>query len=242
MTRSLSDRSSFIPRLSLALLLLALIASAELFATFAKEASFQTNNQRKALVIGRGLPLKDANGGPTHPQGAKNNFLALVGNPANDPRKGWTCDLSYDLMKSLGMDPNITSYETLFEYIGKHHLGYRIVMENMPAGQGASFWGSAVDNGMMPFAPHFNNTPGLRYDNQIGIKACVSVGGGVGSNAYSYGPSLEFYDALPRWMSSGHYEDAAESWSNQALAARYSRILDAHPGFNIWDARQFMRQ
>src|SRR5579862_3948847 len=98
MACSLSDRSVFIPKPSLALLLFAFIANA---AIFASGAPAQNNHQRKALVIGRGLPVKDADGGPTHPQGAKNNFLALVGNPLNDPKKGWTCDLSYDLMKSL---------------------------------------------------------------------------------------------------------------------------------------------
>src|SRR5690242_4087702 len=72
------------------------------------------HNARKALVLGRGLPQTEADGGPTHPQGAKDNFLKLMGNLKNDPRKGWTCDLSWDLMKQLGMDPETTPYEELF--------------------------------------------------------------------------------------------------------------------------------
>src|SRR4051812_29892083 len=75
--------------------------------------------QRKALALGRGFPQTEAGGGPTHPQGAKDNFLKLMGNPKNDPKKNWTCDLSYDLMLKLGMDPKTTSYEKLFEYMGK---------------------------------------------------------------------------------------------------------------------------
>ncbi|MDB6121749.1 MAG: hypothetical protein JWQ71_742 [Pedosphaera sp.] len=197
--------------------------------------------QRKALALGRGLPQTEAGGGPTHPQSAKDNFLKLIGNPKNNSKKGWTCDLSYDLMLKLGMDPKTTSYEKLFEYIGRHHLGYRIVLLNMPAGQGAGFWGAAVDNGMMPFAPHFNNSK-TRYEDPVGIKAAVSVGGGAGANYYSYGPSLEFYDALPKWMSAQNYEDAAESWANQVVATKFTRILDAHPNYNIWDAREHMRQ
>jgi hypothetical protein len=199
-------------------------------------------HQRKALVLGRGLPQTVADGGPTHPQGAKDNFLKLMGNPKNDPRKGWTCDLSWDLMKQLGMDPETTSVEKLFRYIGEHHLGYRIVMQNMPAGQSMSWWGAAVDNGMMPFAPHYMNSH-VKYNDPVGIKAAVSVGGGTRANHLSFGQSLEFYDALPAWISSGgKYEDTAESWSNQALAAKFAKILDAHPEYNIWDAREHLRQ
>ena len=36
--------------------------------------------------------------------------------------------------------------------------------------------------------------------------------------------------------------DTAQSWANQALAAKFARILDAHPNYNIWDARQHLRQ
>jgi hypothetical protein len=200
-----------------------------------------TNNQRKALVLGRGLPLKEANGGSTHPQGAKDTFLKLVGNPGNKTKKGWTCDLSYDLMLRLGMNPRTTSYETLFRYIGAHHLGYRIVINNSVAGESMPFWDVAIDNGMMPFAPHFNNAH-ARVEDPMGIKAASGVGGGSKVNVYSYGPSLEFHDALPMWLTRQNFEDAAESWANQAVAAKFAKILDAHPRYNIWDARQHLRQ
>jgi hypothetical protein len=222
----------------IATLLACHVTAAERRANAAKD---EVHHQRKALVLGRGLPQTDPNGGPTHPQGAKDNFLKLMGNPKNDPRKGWTCDLSWDLMKQLGMDPETTPVEKLFRYIGEHHLGYRIVMQNLPAGQSMPSWGVAVDNGMMPFAPHYRNSH-VRYNDPEGFKSCVSVGGGTKENHYSYGQSLEFYDALPAWISAGHYEDAAESWSNQALAAKFARILDAHPEYNIWDAREHLRQ
>ncbi|EEF62727.1 hypothetical protein [Pedosphaera parvula] len=199
------------------------------------------HSSRKALVLGRGLPLKDPNGGPTHPEGAKDNFLKLMGNLKNDPRKGWTCDLSWDLMKKLGMNPETTSFEELFRYIGTHRLGYRIVMQNMAAGQSMAFWGAAVDNGMMPFAPHYNNTH-VRYNDPVGLKAAVAVGGGTTVNYYSHGESLELYDALPKSFSGGQFEDAAESWANQAVAAKFARILDAHSEYNIWDAREHLRQ
>src|SRR5690606_26174272 len=130
-------------------------------AALAKDTvNLDPRNQRKALVLGSAL-RRNPSDGPTHPEGAKMNFLKLVGNPSNDPRKGWTCDLSWDLMKKLGMNPTNTPVETLFRYIGEHKLGYRIVLNNGASGCSLPFWGVALDNGMMPFAPQGNNTPNL---------------------------------------------------------------------------------
>ena len=208
--------------------------------TLAMTAAAVTGDQRKALVMGRGDPFRDSNGNQTHPQGAKNNFLKYVGNPANDPAKGWTCDMSWDLMERLGMDPNKTTPEELFAYIGQHQLGYHIVMQNGAGGANLPFWGAAVDNGIMPFAPHGNNTAHLRLDDAIGLKAAVSVGGGFSETHSTYGPGLELFDAVPDHTGFG--EDAAQSWANQMLAAKFAKILDRHPDYNIWDARQHLRQ
>ena len=90
------------------------------------------------------------------------------------------------------MDPTNTPAETLFKYIGEHHLGYRIAMNCGPMGQTAGYWGCAVDNGIMPFAPHCNNNPGFRFDDPMGIRPAVSVAGGRVVNEKTYGPSLEF--------------------------------------------------
>jgi hypothetical protein len=193
-------------------------------------------------MMGRGDPLRDPDGGGTHPQRGKWTFLDQIGNPANSPAKGWTCDLSWDLMLRLGLNPTNATPETLFNYLGQHHLGYRIAMNNMVGGQSASYWGCAVDNGIMPFAPHGHNQAGFRIDDPIGIKAAVSVAGGTTANTTSYGQSLEFIDAVPVRGSNPFGEDAAQSWANQMLAAKFARILDAHPDYNIWDARQHLRQ
>ncbi|MBE0545180.1 MAG: hypothetical protein IH623_27905 [Verrucomicrobia bacterium] len=197
-------------------------------------------NQRKALVLGSGNRLPGA--GMTHPEGAKINFLKLAGNPANDPRKGWTCDLSWDLMHSLGMNPTNTPVEELFDYIGRHQLGYRIVINNGAGGYSMRFWGRALDNGMMPFAPQGNNTRGFRFDAAPGLHAAISVAGGSRDNVTSFGPSVELIDALPVWASHSNFEDAAQSWANQATATKFAKILDTHPHYNIWDARQHLRQ
>jgi hypothetical protein len=191
------------------------------------------DNQRKAIVMGRGPMPFEVNEGPNHPMRAKMSFLRLVGNTNNDPAKGWTCELEWDLKLRLGLDPDKTSSEALFNYIGQHHLGYRIAMNSGPAGQTAGYWGCAVDNGIMPFAPHYNNNPHYYFSNPAGIGAAVSVAGGFTTNFTSYGPSLEFIGATP---------DTAESWAKEEPAAVFAHILDAHPNYNIWDAREHLRQ
>ncbi len=193
-------------------------------------------------MMGRGDPYREPNGGYTHPQRAKMTFLNLVGNLSNNPKKGWTCEFEWDLKVKYGMDPTNTPAETLFKYLGDHHLGYRIAMNCGPMGQTAGYWGAAVDNGIMPFGPHYNNVGGYRFDDPIGIRAAVSVAGGTRNNATTYGPSLEFIDAVPESGPNPKREDTAQSWANQAVAARFSRILDAHPEYNIWDAREHLRQ
>jgi hypothetical protein len=57
----------------------------------------------------------------------------------------------------------------------------------------------------------------------------------VTANTTSSGPGVEFIDALPNG-------DAAQSWANQVVAAKFARVLDDHPRYNIWDARQHLRQ
>ncbi len=169
------------------------------------------SHQRKALVLGSANRAPGA--GMTHAEGAKVNFLKLVGNPANDPKKGWTCDMSWDLMRSLGMNPTNTPIEELFDYIGRHQLGYRIVINNGAGGYAMRFWGRALDNGMMPFAPQGNNTAGFRFEATPGLHAAISVAGGSRMNTSSYGPAVELIDALPVWASHSNFEDAAQSWA-----------------------------
>ncbi len=192
--------------------------------------------QRKALVMGYGGPTSP------HVQSAKYFFLASVGNPSNDPAKGWTCDFSWDAMRQLGLDPKTTPEEVLFEQIERRQLGYRIAMVAGPFSVTLDYWGAALDHGIMPFAAQGNNNPGQRMPDDIGLRGAVGVAGGSFTNLTSYGPSVEFIDALARGVSSPDYEEAVQSFSNQRVAARFAKILDAHPEYNIWDARQHLRQ
>lgn len=192
-------------------------------------------SQKRALVMGRGSPITDPDGSPSHAQKAKDVFLRLVNNQANDPAKGWTCDLSYDVLVRLNLDPTNTPPDTLFKELRRRRLGYRIVIQNQALGATAWYWAAAVDNGLMPFAPQGNNDPGQRFPYGLGLYPAVSVAGGVTQNQSSYGPGVEFIDALP----SG---DAAQSWANQVVAAKFATLLDQHRRYNIWDARAHLRQ
>jgi hypothetical protein len=184
--------------------------------------------KRKALVLGEAYPM-------SHSEAAKINFLQLVNNPSNDPAVGWTCDLSRDLLLSLNMDPTNTTHQELFDFIGRKRLGYRIVMANGQRGATLPIWNNALNSGMMPFAPQGLNNPAQRFADPPGLFPAVSVAGGVVENTTSYGPGVEFIDALPNG-------DAAQSWANQAVAAKFAEVLDEHRNYNIWDGRAYLRQ
>jgi hypothetical protein len=194
-------------------------------------------DQRKAIMMG-GDPSHDP---ASHPERARRTFLRLVENLKNDPAKGWTCDMDWDLKVRFGMNPTNTPAEALFNYIGQHHLGYRIAMNCYPSGHLAAYWRCAVENGIMPFAPHGYNSF-VRIDEPAGMGAAVSVAGGTVANATTYGPGLEFIEAVLEWGPNPKYEDTAQSWANQGLAAKFARVLDQHPNYNIWDAREYLRQ
>jgi hypothetical protein len=206
-----------------------LIAVVLVLATFLpiKAVADAPATHRRAIVIGRGEPFRDPDGGKSHPQLAKEHFLKLVGNPDNDPAKGWTVELSWDLMLRHGFDPKTDCYEAFFNFIGRNHPEFRILIQNGPGGADAAAWGTAVDNGMIAFAPHGNNMVNLRIPDEVGIKACCSVAGGYSWRENSYGPGLEFFDAMPD--NSPHGENAWQSWANQALAAKCARVFDMHP-------------
>jgi hypothetical protein len=176
-----------------------------------------------------------------HAETARANFLKLVGNPQNELSRGWTCDFAWGVMIQLGLDPTNTSTEVLFNEMGRRRLGYQLVIACGPEGNTLPFWGSAVENGMMPFAPMGDNGRGHRIEDDIGLRCAIGVSGGTTENWTAFGPGTEFIDAIPG-PAPNVPEDAAQSWANQALAARFARVLDAHPEYNIWDAREHLRQ
>lgn len=195
----------------------------------------KTVNRKKAIVLGRGFPITDPDGSPSHAEKARINFLRLVDNEDNNPKEGWTADLSYDVLVKLGLDPTNTAPAALFEALGRKRLGYRIAIQNLAVGASRPYWADALENGMMGFAPQGNNNPGLRIPDGLGLYAAVSVAGGVTQNQSSFGPGVEFIDALPNG-------DAAQSWANQVVAAKFAKLLDENPKYNIWDARAHLRQ
>jgi hypothetical protein len=190
---------------------------------------------RKVIVMGVGAPLSP------HAEAAKQLFLQSVGNPKNDPKKGWTCEFEQDLMRQFGKDPQKTKDSEFFAFLKEHHPGYRIAINCGPFGSSADYWEAAVDCGIMPFAPHGNNNS-QRFPEGLGLRAAIAVAGGTTRNLNSYGPGLEFIDALALGVGSKTHEIAVQSYANQRTASRFAKILDAHPEYNIWDARQHLRQ
>ncbi len=190
---------------------------------------------RKAIIMGVGAPL-----GP-HAEAAKNLFLQSVGNLKNDPSKGWTCEFTWDLMRRFGKNPQQIREKEVFAYLQQHHPGYRIAINCGPFGAAAEYWETAVDCGIMPFAPHGNNNQ-QRFPEGLGLQAAIAVAGGTTRNLNSYGPGLEFIDALALGVGSKTHEIAVQSYANQRTASRFAKILDTHPEYNIWDARQHLRQ
>jgi hypothetical protein len=144
-------------------------------------------------------------------------------------------------MQQLGKDPQKTDTKEFFVYLHTNRLGYRIAFNCGPFGSSADYWGTAVDCGIMPFAPHGNNNS-QRFPEGLGLQAAVAVAGGTTRNLNSYGPGLEFIDALALGVGSKTHEIAVQSYANQRTASRFAKILDAHPDYNIWDARQHLRQ
>ncbi len=60
------------------------------------------------------------------------------------------------------------------------------------------------------------------------------------SSLRSYGPELEFVDAV--FQSGPNGWDCTESWGHCAPAAKYAKMRDAHPGWNVFDLRQLLRE
>jgi hypothetical protein len=198
--------------------------------------SAKAGGQRKALVMGYGGPNS------SHAEAAKVCFLGSVGNPANDPKKGWTCEFTWDVMRRLGMNPQTTGEEAFFAEIDRRQLGYRIAISCGPFSSTLKCWGAALDHGIMPFGAQGNNNRGQRMPDEIGLHGGVGVAGGSYANVTSYGPAVEFIDTIARGIAHPDYEEAVQSYANQRVAARFAKVLDAHPEYNIWDARQHLRQ
>lgn len=189
----------------------------------------------KALAMGIGAPLSP------HAEAAKRHFLQSMGNPNNDPAKGWTCEFTSDLMRQFGKDPQKTKDSEFFAFLKEHHPGYRIAINCGPFGASADYWEAAADCGIMPFAAHGNNDQ-QRFPEGLGLRAAVAVAGGTTHNLNSYGPGVEFIDALALGVGSTTHEIAVQSYANQRTASRFAKLLDTHPEYNIWDARQHLRQ
>ncbi len=157
--------------------------------------------------------------------------------PQQQSAVGWTCDLSYDLMGESQNEPHQCNPRGV---CSRRFDGNALVTASSGrTGRVASqlpFWTNAPGQRRLPFrSGKGTTTPGSRFGRPPGLFPGVSVAGGVVENTSSYGPGVEFIDALPNG-------DAAQSWANQAVAAKFAKVLDENRNYNIWDARAHLRQ
>ena len=107
-------------------------------------------------------------------------------------------------------------------------------------------WDRATAAGILVVLPHnalasHSRKPQARRLSPPRLFSAVTVGEGVITNRLSFGPGLECFDApapLPsRTSGTENQMDAAA-----VVAGKLAQILDANPRYNIWDARQHLRQ
>lgn len=119
---------------------------------------------------------------------------------------------------------------------------------------------AAADNGMAILTPHSHNYPPppleVQVLPQVRNPPCglIPVGGGYWSmggtdcsSEGSWGSELELVDAVgqvpddPRTPENDARYDRAESWSHAATGAKYAKLKDLHPSWNVFDLRQLLR-
>ena len=106
-------------------------------------------------------------------------------------------------------------------------------------------WDRATAGGILVVVPHNRSSstsrqPAARRLSPPRLYSAITVGAGTTSNLLSFGPGLEFFDA-PRPDDSPILRPAQQD-AAAVIAAKLSRILDLNPSYNIWDARQHLRQ
>jgi phage gp36-like protein len=68
------------------------------------------------------------------------------------------------------------------------------------------------------------------------LYSAITCGWGEAYNTMSWGPGLELFDFLSDWLIIG------ESIAVGVVASKLAAIIDAHPEYNYYDARQHLRQ
>lgn len=99
------------------------------------------------------------------------------------------------------------------------------------------------------FDYYFAIFPSASFRGRGPTSVAMVAGGGLSSSgsANQYGPQGEFIDAICYDNENGSgcgcsYWDTAQSWAHAAVAAKYATVRDAHPDWNPFDIRQYLRQ
>jgi hypothetical protein len=170
----------------------------------------------------------------------------------------WTADVvlrkgnpAYDQWNRFPSGPVVAilpDYHAMISYAISNH--YRMVLvpatfsEKDPYTYKAE-WDRATAAGILVVMTHYGSpstsrAPIVRQIGPRSLFSAVTVGAGITNNIRTFGPGLEFFDAP-----SGNQLPTGAPTQVEAvpvIAAKLAHILDAHPEYNLWDARQHLRQ
>ena len=171
----------------------------------------------------------------------------------------WICDLiarpgspAYDKMKVFpagdvaGVAPD---FSTMTDLAISNH--YRILIAPLTQQETNSYrfkddWDRATAAGVLVVVPHNasmsrSRKPQARRLLPPRLFSAVTVGEGEATNRMSFGPGLEFFDT-PAVRSSVDTGITNQLDAAGVVAGKLAQILEANPQYNLWDARQHLRQ
>jgi hypothetical protein len=173
----------------------------------------------KALVIG-------SVGNEAHEASVRQYFLDTA---------SWTCHIA-----EIGAGTpagNIVTYQSNVSGCVQYAIDneYKIIIRSYTGVYSFKLeWDAAVNAGIAVVHAHGSNS-NVFLSNPPFLISAITVGGGTTTNVRSYGPGLEIFDATVA-------SETEESWTTAVIAGRLANILDDNPTYNIWDARQHLRQ
>lgn len=154
---------------------------------------------------------------------------------------GWTVNVAAQssLLEILKPNPfNVVTTQKTYGAQAGYSLGnaYKIIV-----GEGDFSWFSSkdihdslVDGGVLPVVAFYKANSAGRTVDPPRLWSAITVSFGASTNQAWYGPGLEFYDSSVLRTT----PSVAAAW----VSAKLAKIFLNNPSYNIWDARQHLRQ
>ena len=191
--------------------------------------------------------------------GSKEGAPFTLGERFQQVATNWVCDMvaptgfcEYDRRTHLPRSPLVAlvpDLPSMITYAISNH--YRILVAPIASPDRdlyayKSAWDRATAAGILVVLPHNNSlsvsrSPAARRLSPPRLFSAVTVGEGTTTNRFSFGPGLEFFDSATA-QGSAPGGIAPEAEAAAVVAGKLARILEAHPEYNTWDARQHLRQ